>query len=187
MKGTHFTSAIAILAAIALTPAHAADPNTSPKGASGAAPSSADAKFAKKAAMDNLAEVALADVARQQASQDTVKQYAEKLRSDHEQATEKLKSIAAQKGIDLPTDVDAKHKREQDKLAKKQGADFDKAYIDSMIKDHKSTIKEFEHEAKSGKDPELKEFANGMLPGLRKHLQEAQQLQGSAKSAKKTS
>ena len=137
--------------------------------------------------MDNLAEVAVADLARQQASQDAVKQYAEHLRSDHEQATEKLKSIAAQKGIDLPTDADAKHKRERDKLAKKQGGDFDKAFIDSMIKDHKSVIKEFEKEAKDGKDPELKAFADTMLPGLRKHLQEAQQLQGTAKAAKRTS
>lgn len=146
---------------------------------------SADQKFAQKAAVDNMAEVQIADVARKQASQDSVRQYAERLHADHEQANEKLKAIAQQKNINLPTDIDAKHKRERDKLAKKQGADFDKDYLDAMIAEHKKDIKEFEKEAKNGKDPDLKAFAAQTLPTLREHLKQAQDLHQAKKAAKK--
>ncbi|MFL6624124.1 MAG: DUF4142 domain-containing protein [Sulfurifustis sp.] len=184
MKGFHFSSVLAILAALAFAPAYAADMG---KADSSGKPSSSDQKFAKKAATDNLSEIELADVAKNQASQDMVKQYAEHIANDHQQANEKLKSIASQKGIDLPNAPDSKHKSEKDKLAKRQGADFDKAFVDAMVKDHKNTVKEFEKEAKDGKDPELKQFASSMLPGLRKHLQEAQQLQASTKAAERKS
>lgn len=145
---------------------------------------SADQKFAVKAAQDNMAEVELAELARNQASQDPVRQYAERLHNDHQQANEKLKSIAQQKNINLPTSTDAKHQKERDKLAKKQGADFDKDYLDAMIKEHKADIKEFEKEAKNGKDPDLKAFATQALPTLREHLKQAQDLH-SRKAAKK--
>lgn len=184
MKGFHFSSVLAILAALAFAPAYAADMG---KADSSGKPSSSDQKFAKKAATDNLSEIELADLAKNQASQDMVKQYAEHVANDHQQANEKLKSIASQKGIELPNAPDSKHKGEKDKLAKRQGADFDKAFVDAMVKDHKNTVKEFEKEAKDGKDPELKQFASSMLPGLRKHLQEAQQLQASTKAAERKS
>ncbi len=113
-----------------------------------------------------------------------MRQYAERLHNDHQQANEKLKSIAQQKNISLPTSTDAKHQKERDKLAKKQGADFDKDYLDAMIKEHKADIKEFEKEAKNGKDPDLKAFATQALPTLREHLKQAQDLH-SRKAAKK--
>lgn len=184
MNGFRISGVIAILATFAFASAHAAD---AAKSDAANKPASADQKFAKKAATDNLAEIALADLAKNQATHDAVKQYAEQLSNDHRQANDKLKSIASTKGIDLPSDADAKHKREHDRLAKQQGADFDKAFIEAMVKDHKTTVKEFEKEAKNGKDPELKQFAAGMLPGLRKHLQEAQQLEASTKSADRKS
>lgn len=145
---------------------------------------SPDQKFAQKAVVDNTAEVEIADLARKQASQDSVRQYAERLYSDHQQANEKLKAIAQQKGINLPTDIDAKHKRERDKLAKKQGADFDEDYLEAMIAEHKKDIKEFEKEAKNGKDPDLKTYAAQTLPTLREHLKQAQQLHSHKKAAK---
>lgn len=147
---------------------------------------SPDQKFAQNAAIDNMAEVAIADVARKQASQDSVRQYAERLHNDHQQATDKLSALAQQKGITLPTDIDAKHKRERDKLAKKQGTDFDKGYLDAMISEHKKDIKEFEKEAKSGKDPDLKAFASQVLPTLREHLKQAQDLNQATKATKKS-
>jgi putative membrane protein len=143
--------------------------------------------FARKAAVDNMAEVELANVARKQASQDSVRQYAERLHQDHQQANKKLQAVAQQKGISLPTDIDAKHKRERDKLAEKQGVDFDADYLEAMIAEHRKDIKEFEKEAKEGKDPELKAYAAQTLPTLREHLKQAEQLQASSKKAAKKS
>lgn len=148
---------------------------------------SADQKFATQAAAAGLAEVELADLAQQKATRDSVKQYADHLKQDHQQANEKLKSLAAQKGVQLPSGPDSKHKKEKERLAKLQGAQFDKAYVDAMVKDHKAVINDFEREAKKGNDAELKEFAAQTLPKLREHLDHAQKLQSEIKASGKSS
>jgi len=55
-------------------------------------------------------------------------------------------------------------------LAKKTGADFDKAYISFMIADHKDDIAEFEKEVQNGKDSEIKNWALNKIPVLKHHL-----------------
>lgn len=169
MKG--FSELIVVLLAAGMQNADAAD--------------SPGQTFARKAAVDSMAEVELADVARQQAVQESVRQYAQRLYQDHKKANQTLRAVAQQKGISLPTDIDAKHKRERDKLGEKQGADFDADYLAAMIEEHKKGIKAFEKEAKDGKDPELKAYAAQWLPALREHLQQAERLHASGKKAAK--
>jgi putative membrane protein len=50
-----------------------------------------------------------------------------------------------------------------------------------MVADHKKVVKEFEKEAKSGKDPDVKAWAEKTLPSLRDHLSEAENLYNSVK------
>ena len=57
-----------------------------------------------------------------------------------------------------------------EKMAKKSGADFDKAYVKYMLSDHKSDVSDFQKEAKSGKDGDVQAFASQTLPTLQKHL-----------------
>jgi predicted outer membrane protein len=49
------------------------------------------------------------------------------------------------------------------KLGKLEGAAFDRAYVDDQIRDHEKTIALFEREAKTGKEAELKAFAEKTL------------------------
>jgi putative membrane protein len=49
-------------------------------------------------------------------------------------------------------------------------ADVDRAYMTHMVADHKKDIAEFEREASSGQDADLKAFAAKTLPTLREHL-----------------
>jgi putative membrane protein len=44
------------------------------------------------------------------------------------------------------------------------------------VEDHQKDIAEFEKEARSGNDPDLKNWASKTLPTLRAHLAEAQAL-----------
>jgi putative membrane protein len=138
---------------------------------------SADRKFAANAAMAGLAEIELANLAKQKAKTESVRQYAEHLLSDHQQANEKLKAIAAAKNLSLPGDISADHKAARDKLATLDGPEFEKAYIETMVKDHRKVIGNFQAEAKRTKDPELKAFAVETEPKLREHLEHAQRLQ----------
>ncbi len=137
--------------------------------------------FFKEGAAGGMAEVALGKLAAQKASHPEVKQFGEMMVKDHTGANEKLIALAKERQVALPTELDGKHKRASEKLAEKQGADFDKDYMDLMVKDHKSTVDLFEDTAKKANDPEVKSFASTTLPKLQEHLKLAQQLQDKLK------
>src|SRR5690242_904458 len=133
----------------------------------------ADAAFAMAAAEGGLAEVELGKLAKEHASNADVKKFADKMVDDHGKANDELEGILKQKGVSAPTALKGKEKASYDKLAKLNGAAFDRAYMDSMVKDHEKDVKEFEHESTSGKDPDLKAFAGKTLPTLQEHLKMA--------------
>ena len=94
--------------------------------------------------------------------------------TDHTKANTELQTVASGKGVTPPADIDKSHKSDADKLSKKSGADFDKAYMKAMVADHKKTVSLFEKESKSGKDAGLQAFAGKTLPTLQEHLKKAQ-------------
>jgi putative membrane protein len=100
---------------------------------------------------------------------------------DHGKANDELKKLASQKGITLPTDLDAKHQATYDRLSKLSGADFDRAYMADMVKDHHEDVNEFRKESQSGSDPDVKAWAAKTLPTLEHHLQMAESTNGKVK------
>lgn len=144
---------------------------TSPMDQAGMQPSKwDDKKFAKEAAIGGMAEVELGKLAQQKASSDAVKQFGQKMVDDHSKANEELKAAATKDGIELPTELDKKHQKMIDKLGKLSGAEFDKAYVKAMLKDHKKDVSEFQDEANKGTMSGIKEFAQKTLPTLEQHL-----------------
>jgi putative membrane protein len=136
-----------------------------------------DAEFAVDATDGGLYEVQVATLAVKKATSPQVKQFAQMMVDDHTKANNELRSLAEQKGIALP-DVLSENcqKKYYDLDQKAQGAEFDKAYIDLMVKDHKDDIDKFEKEANKGEDPELKLWASEKLAALRHHLEEAERI-----------
>jgi len=134
----------------------------------------ADKNFISKAAQGGLAEVQLGQLAAQKASDPQVKQFAQRMVDDHSKANDKLKQVASSKNVTLPTDLPSDAKREEDKLNKLSGAQFDREYMNHMLSDHKKDVSLFRSQAKSGKDSEVKQFASDTLPTLEQHLQMAQ-------------
>jgi putative membrane protein len=183
MKMRWITTAI-VAAAVALAPAWG---STADKSASKMP--SGDRKFVMEALKGGMAEVELGKLASERASNDAVKQFGKRMADDHGKAGEELKKLAQDKGLTPPTELDGKHARLRDKLAKLSGADFDRAYVNEMVKDHKKDVKEFQREAEKAKDPDVKSFASKTLPTLQDHLKQIEDIQtqvkGSAKAAKK--
>ena len=147
----------------------------------------ADKAFVEKAAVGGMAEVRMGKMAQQKGSSDQVKQFGARMVDDHSKANDELKQIASAKGIALPTDLDAKHKSKMDKMEKLSGAQFDRAYMDDMVADHKEDVAEFKKEASSGKDSDLKAFAAKTLPTLEDHLKMAQSTDAAVKGSKSAS
>ena len=61
-------------------------------------------------------------------------------------------------------------------LKSTKGADFDREYMKTMIEDHQKALKEFESNAKTRQDEELRNVLNRALPRVREHLKHAQQI-----------
>jgi putative membrane protein len=136
----------------------------------------ADAKFMMMAAMSDMNEIGLSNVALQKSQNEEVKRMAQMIIDDHTKASEELKSLAMSKGVTLPADMDSKHKMMMDKLSAMSGADFDKMYIKAMVKDHEKAVKLFQKESMNGKDADAKAFAAKQLPVLQGHLTMAQSM-----------
>jgi len=135
---------------------------------------SADAKFIKSAAEGGMAEVQFGQLAQQKASSQEVKDFGQRMVTDHTKANDKLKDIASKEGVTLPAELGMKDRALYKRLSGLSGADFDRAYMDAMVKDHKEDIAEFQKESDSGKDQSVKQFATDTLPTLREHLQMAE-------------
>lgn len=145
-----------------------------------ASAASSDRPFYMKAAAGGMAEVETGKLAQQKGSSEAVKSFGAKMVEDHTAANQKLMAIAASKKIKLPAAMDAKHKAMLKKLNAKSGADFDSAYIQGQIADHKATIALFEREIASGKDSEAKAFASETLPVVQSHLTMLQAMSGAS-------
>ena len=149
--------------------------------------SHSDRKFIEDAAKGGMAEVQLAKLAQEHASSPEVKQFAQRMEQDHSKANEELRTLAQEKGVTMPTGPKATENHEVSKLSKLQGQDFDREYMDHMVKDHQKDVKEFKKMAQDAKDPDVKAFAQKTAPTLEEHLQLAQNADAAVggKAAKK--
>ena len=143
-----------------------------------------DAEFAVDAASGGLMEVELGNLASTNGASQMVKHFGQTMVSDHSKANDELKATANSKNISLPSIPNNKMQKSIDDLKQKQGRDFDKAYMDMMVKDHKEDISHFQKEADKGNDPDLKTWASGKLPVLHHHLQMAENIQRELKNEK---
>jgi putative membrane protein len=73
----------------------------------------------------------------------------------------------------------------KDKLSKLSGADFDRQYMEMMVKDHVKDVKEFEEASTKAKDADVKAWAAKTLPTLREHLQMARDVNSRVAGSKK--
>jgi putative membrane protein len=137
--------------------------------------SNADQKFVKDAASGGMAEVQLGKLATEKASNAQVKQFGQRMVDDHSKANDELKSVASKDNITLPSDLSPKDKATYDSLSKLSGTAFDRAYMRDMVKDHQTDVNEFQKEANSGSNPDLKSFAGSTLPTLQDHLRMARE------------
>ena len=133
--------------------------------------------FLVKAANGGMAEVDAGKLAESKATHADVKRFAMMMVNDHTGANGMVKTLAAARNVTLPAAVSDDKKENATKLAEKTGKDFDKDYMDMMVKDHKETITLFEKGYDNSKDAEVKTFINNTLPKLKMHLDSAQAIQ----------
>ena len=138
---------------------------------------SRDKHFVSDAAEAGLGEVELGHMAQSKASNDKVKDFAQKMVDDHSKVNQELKECAQKLSISVPDHMSVTEKAEKTKLDMYSGGHFDRAYMTEMIKDHREDIAAFQREVREGQNPDLKSFAEKNLPTLKEHLRLAEKTQ----------
>jgi len=117
-----------------------------------------DWKFFKKAAQGGMTEVTLGQMAANKAENEAVKSFGQQMVTDHGKANQELKDLAVAESVTLPTEMSADEKALQEKLSGLSGAEFDKAYMEEMLKDHKKRYISFSGRSSARKRPGSKEL-----------------------------
>jgi putative membrane protein len=136
-----------------------------------------DREFLIEAASAGQTEVQLGRVASKRAAHARVKEFGQRMVTDHGKTNAELARIAAQKSVKLPAEpVEDEHRKMVAELSQEKGADFDRAYMQAMVDDHEDDVEEFREAAKEAIDPDVKSFAAKALPTLEAHLRMAKEV-----------
>jgi putative membrane protein len=135
-----------------------------------------DLAFLQKAIPALSAEAELGQLAQQKCSAQAVKNFAQKIAVDNTKASNRLQTLAANKGIVVPGTFEPKDQALYDRLAKLSGNAFDRAYISAMITDDSEDVAEFRKESQTAHDAQIRSFSSSTLPILEEHLRMAKQI-----------
>ncbi|PTR00101.1 putative membrane protein [Mucilaginibacter yixingensis] len=122
------------------------------------------------ASIKSLQEVSAGNLAAQKAMRPDVKAFGQMMVKDHGDTEQKLLALAKSRHIILPSAATGAIR--PDLNLEKASTRFDQLYVHAMVAGHGNTVQVFENYATAGKDPEVKAFAQQMLPTLRHHLME---------------
>lgn len=128
-----------------------------------------DRAFVRHAAQAGRGEIVAAQIAIQRGVDGNVRDFAQRMVRDHTMAARQLARIANSEGIALPANLDRTDRDQIAKLRSLSGADFDVAYSQFQVRDHRAAVALFESEANSGSNDRLRSFASLTLPTLRMH------------------
>jgi putative membrane protein len=135
--------------------------------------SSQDTQFIQQASEDNIAGMELGKLgAQSQNSQ--IQQLGKHMESAHRSANKQLQSIAQNQGFSVSQRLSSPTRQEIQKLQQLSGSQFDQQFAQVALKDHARAADLFQREVQQGQNPQLKQYAQSMLPGVQRRLQMSQ-------------
>ena len=133
--------------------------------------SEADKKFLTEAARSSAAEVLYGGMAAAKSTNQQLKEFGQMILEEHNTLTSEIGSVAARKGFQVPLRPDAVNDPKAKELQMKTGAEFDRAYLETVIAAHEGDIPAFEAAANGADNADVKALAAKSLPTLQKHLE----------------
>lgn len=154
---------------------NATSQNTNNQNSNSSAPEQATV-FLTKALQGGSTEVQMGKLALDKSQNAEVKNFAQHLIKDHSQAGENVKKLAGAKQLPLPTQISSNQQSQLTHLASLSGAEFDKEFMALNVQIHEKDVAEFQNQASSNPDHEVRALAANTLPKLQTHLKMAKDL-----------
>lgn len=142
-----------------------------------------DAEIAAIVVAANGIDVRYGEIARERASDERVKQFAETMITDHTAVNQSAGELVARLGVtpqenDVSRSLEASAADTRTSLMAKSGAEFDRAYIANEVSYHRAVLDALDNLLiPNATNAELKSTLEGVRPAFQAHLQHAESLQ----------
>jgi len=136
----------------------------------------ADTAFVREVRTDNLLEIRLGTLAARRSTNTAVKQFAQRMVSDHTKMGNDWTSLASPLRLGTTSALDATQQQLLSRLTSLPAGDFDREYMTTAVQDHQNNIATFQRLGPSAQSPEVRQLAANGLPILEQHLTMAQQV-----------
>jgi putative membrane protein len=140
-------------------------------------PSRQDIGWMKSNAQTDLAEISAGKLVLMKTSNSGTRKLARVTESQHQAVLRKLRSMAKQLGVTLPTTPSQQQLQQASLLKRKTGLVFDKKYDQLQIAGHKQSISQTRTEITKGSSAPVVSFAKHYLPVAQMHLKMAERLE----------
>jgi putative membrane protein len=140
--------------------------------------SETDQGFIETAAMNNMAEIRMGELALEKGTDELVREFAQQMISEHTVAQDELKQIFDRyeednENLEWPENLNEKNEDLRDDLEDMNGFSFDSMYMATQVAAHQEAENAFETQVNSGQDATTKAYANKYLPKIQMHLERA--------------
>ncbi len=146
-----------------------------------------DANIAAIVVAANNADISYANIALNKAVSAEVKAFAQRMLSDHGGVNKAAVDLVTKLGVtpvESSISLDMRDKSEviRDRLREKDGADFDREYIDNEIEYHEGLLKAIDETLiPSASNGELRDLLRNTRPAVAAHLEHAKRLRPSVR------
>ncbi len=106
-------------------------------------PTSADKSFIEDAGQGSLGDINFAKLALQKSQDKSIRDFATEMIHDHSMLIEQMKPLAVKYHVKPVTGPSTKDRALYEELKMKSGADFNKAYVEAMVKGHDNDLRDF--------------------------------------------
>ncbi len=139
--------------------------------------------FLDEMAQNNLAEVSLARLAQQKATDPEVKTFAAKMVKDHQKVVDDIKGLGSKIGYTVPNIMSEDSRRLERNLTNLSGAEFDRRFISELANEHENMIEELEDMQKDAQNVDIKNWIGRALPQFKQHLSQVERLEDKVSAA----
>ena len=174
--------AVAFAAAFTVACGGAANGDRDVVGTAGEGVGSDVQRFVRDAGFAGTAEVELGRLASEHATNARVKEFAQMMVRDHTMAGNELRAAVAPYRIEVPTQMNEKHRELASKLRSMHGMEFDREYMSAMVDGHedvKDMLEPRANETPDNDDPSetaVNAWAKKAMPRVDHHLATAREI-----------
>jgi putative membrane protein len=136
----------------------------------------ADSRLIRNFAADNMLEATLGKLAEQKAENPAVKQFGQRMDTDHNKIQNDWVDMATKNGLTAKYGMGQRHRAKLARLQKLSGKAFDKAYMTQAIQDHKDDIDYFQREGQAAHSSQVRDLVASTLPTLQDHFKQAKEV-----------